>query len=145
MVHVPYRGGPDAMLGVLQGDVCCIMNQVQTVLSQWRAGKVRLLGVTTPNRVEVVGDVPTLSESGLPGFSNYIWFGLLGPKGMDPQVVERLNGAVREALQSPEVRSKLVATGNTVRLESPAQFRETVKQDRARWGSLVRSIGVTIE
>jgi tripartite-type tricarboxylate transporter receptor subunit TctC len=145
MVHVPYKGGPDAMLGVLQGDVCCIMNQVQTVLSQWKAGKVRLLGVTTPKRVEVVAEVPTIDESGLPGFSNYIWFGLLGPKGMDPKVVERLNGAVREALQEPAVKEKLVATGNTVRLESPAEFRETVRKDRIRWAELVRSIGVTIE
>ncbi|MEO6268895.1 MAG: tripartite tricarboxylate transporter substrate binding protein [Lautropia sp.] len=145
MVHVPYKGGPDAMLGVLQGDVCCIMNQVQTVLAQWRAGKVRLLGVTTPQRVEVIGDVPTIAESGLAGFSNYIWFGLLGPKGMDPAVVERLNSAVRQALQTPEVRQKLTATGNTVRLESPAEFRATVATDRARWGELVRTIGVTIE
>jgi len=145
MVHVPYKGGPDAMLGVLQGDVCCIMNQVQTVLAQWRAGKVRLLGVTTPQRVEVIGDVPTIAESGLPGFSNYIWFGLLGPKGMDPAVVEQLNTAVRQVLQTPEVRQKLTATGNTVRLESPAEFRATVTKDRARWGELVRAIGVTIE
>ncbi|MBA3478050.1 MAG: tripartite tricarboxylate transporter substrate binding protein [Lautropia sp.] len=145
MVHVPYKGGPDAMLGVLQGDVCCIMNQVQTVLSQWRAGKVRLLGVTTATRVEVVGDVPTIAESGLPGFSNYIWFGLLGPKGMDPQVVERINSAVRQALETPEVRQKLVATGNTVRIETPADFAATVRKDRVRWAELVRAIGVTIE
>jgi len=145
MVHVPYKGGPDAMLGVLQGDVCCIMNQVQTVLSQWKAGKVRLLGVTTPKRVAVVGEVPTIDESGLPGFSNYIWFGLLGPKDMDPNVVERLNAAVREALQTPAVKEKLDATGNTVRLETAAEFRETVRKDRVRWAELVRAIGVIIE
>lgn len=89
--------------------------------------------------------MPAISESGLPGFSNYIWFGLLGPKGMDPKVVERINTAVRQALETPEVRQKLVATGNTVRIESPAQFKATVKQDRAGWAELVRTIGVTIE
>ncbi len=145
IVHVPYKGGPDAMLAVLQGEVCCIMNQVQTVLPHWRSGKVRLLGVTTPTRVEVVSEVPTIAETALPGFSNYIWFGLLGPKGMDPQVVARLNAAVRQVLEMPEVRQKLVDTGNAVRIESPEQFRETVKRDRVRWGELVRSIGVTIE
>jgi tripartite-type tricarboxylate transporter receptor subunit TctC len=145
IVHVPYKGGPDAMLAVLQGEVCCIMNQVQTVLPHWRSGKVRLLGVTTPTRVEVVSEVPTIAETALPGFSNYIWFGLLGPKGMDPQVVARLNAAVREVLEMPEVRQKLVDTGNAIRIESPAEFRETVKRDRVRWGELVRSIGVTIE
>ncbi|MGE0802073.1 MAG: Bug family tripartite tricarboxylate transporter substrate binding protein [Lautropia sp.] len=145
MVHVPYKGGPDAMLGVLQGDVCCIMNQVQTVLQQWKAGKVRLLGVTTPNRVDVVSEIPTIAESGLPGFSNYIWFGLLGPKGMDPAVTKRINDAVRQALERPDVRQKLISTGNTIRIETPEQFRATVKADRQRWGELVRSIGVTIE
>ncbi len=145
MTHVPYKGGPDAMLGVLQGDVCCIMNQVQTVLSQWTAGKVRLLGVTTPKRVEVVGSVPTIDESGLAGFSNYIWFGLLGPKGMDPAVTQKINEAVRQVLEEPDVRQRLLSTGNAIRIETPAQFRETVRVDRERWGKLVREIGVTIE
>ena len=145
MVHVPYKGGPDAMLAVLQGEVCCIMNQVQTVLPHWRSGKVRLLGVTTPTRVEVVSEVPTIAEAAFAGFSNYIWFGLLGPKGMDPQVVARLNTAVRQVLQMPELRQKLVDTGNAVRIESPEEFRGTVKRDRVRWGELVRSLGITIE
>jgi tripartite-type tricarboxylate transporter receptor subunit TctC len=64
---------------------------------------------------------------------------------MDPQVVDRINDAVRQALQTPEVRQKLVATGNTVRIETPAEFAATVKKDRARWAELVRSIGVTVE
>ncbi|MET0509206.1 MAG: tripartite tricarboxylate transporter substrate binding protein [Burkholderiaceae bacterium] len=145
MTHVPYKGGPEAMLGVLQGDVCCIMNQVQTVLGQWRAGKVRLLGVTTPKRIEVVSEIPTIAEGGLPGFSNYIWFGLLGPKDMDPAVTRRLNAAINEVLEQPEVRQKLVSTGNTIRIETPEMFRETLRRDRQRWGELVRSIGVQIE
>jgi tripartite-type tricarboxylate transporter receptor subunit TctC len=145
LVHVPYKGGPDAMAAVLGGQVCCIMNQVQTVLAQSKAGKVRLLGVTTPTRVAVVQDVPTISESGLPGFTSYIWFGLLGPKGMDPKVVERINGAVKQVLEMPEIASKLTGAGNTVRIETPQQFRETVKNDRAHWATVVKQVGVTID
>ena len=145
LVHVPYKGGPEAMTAVLSGQVCCIMNQVQTVLPQWKAGKVRLLGVTTPRRVATVPDVPTIAESGYPGFNSYIWFGLLGPKGMDPAVVERINGAVRQVLEMPEIAARLNGAGNTVRIETPQQFRETVKADRARWTQVVRQAGVTID
>jgi tripartite-type tricarboxylate transporter receptor subunit TctC len=145
IVHVPYKGGPEAMTAVLSGQVCCIMNQVQTVLPQWKAGKVRLLGVTTPKRVAVVPEVPTIAESGYPGFTSYIWFGLLGPKAMDAQTVERLNAAVRQVLELPEIAGRLSASGNTVRIESPQQFRETVKADRARWAGVVRQVGVTID
>lgn len=145
LVHVPYKGGPEAMQAVLQGQVCCIMNQIQTVIGQWKAGKVRLLGVTTPNRVAVVQDIPTIAESGLPGFNSYIWFGLLGPKGMEPKVVETLNAAVRKVLEMPEVAAKLTGAGNTVRVESPEQFRATVKADRARWAQVVKQAGVTLD
>jgi tripartite-type tricarboxylate transporter receptor subunit TctC len=121
------------------------MNQVQTVLPQWRAGKVRLLGVTTPKRVATVPDVPTIAESGYLGFNSYIWFGVLGPKGMDPAVVERINGAVRQVLETPEIAARLNGAGNSVRIETPQQFRETVKADRARWTQVVRQVGVTID
>ena len=70
MVHVPYKGGPDAIQAVLKGDVCCIFNQVQTVLSHARAGTVRLLGVTTAKRVAAIPDVPTIAEAGLPAFES---------------------------------------------------------------------------
>jgi tripartite-type tricarboxylate transporter receptor subunit TctC len=145
MVHVPYKGGPEAMTAVLGGQVCCIMNQVQTVLAQSKAGKVRLLGVTTPRRVAVVQEVPTIAESAVPGFTSYIWFGLLGPKGMDPKVVERINVAVKQVLEMPEISAKLTGAGNTVRIETPQQFRETVKADRAHWAQVVRQVGVTID
>jgi tripartite-type tricarboxylate transporter receptor subunit TctC len=145
LVHVPYKGGPEAMQAVLQGQVCCIMNQIQTVIGQWKAGKVRLLGVTTPQRVAVVQDIPTIAESGLPGFNSYIWFGLLGPRGMDPKVVETLNAAVRKVLEMPEVAGKLTGAGNTVRVESAEQFRATVKADRARWAQVVKQAGVTLD
>ena len=84
MVHVPYKGGPEAIaVGDAPATTCCIMNQVQTVLPQWKAGKVRLLGVTTKNRVGAVSEIPTIAEAGVPGYESYIWFGLFGPKGLD--------------------------------------------------------------
>ena len=145
MVHVPYKGGPEALTSVVTGTTCCIFNQVQTVMGQWKAGKVRLLGVSTRNRISAVPEVPTISEAGLPGFDSYTWFGLLGPKGMDEQVVNRINAAVKAALDTPAVRERLIQTGNTPRWETPEQFRATVKADRAKWAAVVKQIGATID
>ena len=145
MVHVPYKGGPEALAAVVKGDVCCIFNQVQSVLGQWKAGKVRLLGVTTKTRVAAVPDVPTISEAGVPGYESYIWFGLHGPKGLDPQIVAALNAAVKKAVETPSVRQRLVELGNTPRWESPEQFRATIKTDRAAWAAVVKASGASVD
>jgi tripartite-type tricarboxylate transporter receptor subunit TctC len=145
MVHIPYKGGPEALASVVSGQTCCIMNQVQTVQSQYKAGRVRLLGVTTRNRISAVPEVPTISEAGLPGFESYTWFGLFGPKGLEPQIVNRVNAAVKVALETPSVRERLVQLGNTPRWESPEQLRQTVKTDRAKWAAVVKQVGATID
>jgi tripartite-type tricarboxylate transporter receptor subunit TctC len=145
MVHIPYKGGPEALASVVSGQTCCIMNQVQTVQAQYKAGRVRLLGVTTRNRISAIPEVPTISEAGLPGFESYTWFGLFGPKGLDPQIVNRVNQAVKVALETPSVRDRLVELGNTPRYETPEQFRATVKDDRAKWAAVVKEVGATID
>ncbi len=148
MVHVPYKGGPEAITAVLRGETCCIMNQVQTVLPHAKSGKVRLLAVTTAARVAAVRDVPPIGESGLPGaqgFDSSIWFGLFAPRGTDPRVVAKLNSAIRTVLQTPEVKARLESTGNSVRLETPEQFRATVKANRLKWAEVVKAAGIHID
>jgi tripartite-type tricarboxylate transporter receptor subunit TctC len=148
MVHVPYKGGPEAMQGLLKGETCCIMNQVQTVLTQYKAGKVRLLGVTTAKRVGAIPEVPTIAESGIPGtqgFESTTWFALFAPKGTDPAVVAKLNGAVRQVLQQPDIRAKLEGTGNSIRLETPDQFRQTVRVNRQKWAEVVKAANITVD
>lgn len=148
MVHVPYKGGPEAIQAVLKGETCCIMNQVQTVLPHAKAGKVRLLAVTTGKRVPAVQDVPTIAESGIAGtqgFDSSTWFALFAPKGTDPAIVARLNGAVRQVLQQPEIRAKFEAAGNTVRMETPEQFRATVRANRQKWAEVVKAANITID
>ena len=148
MVHVPYKGGPEAMQAVLKGETCCIMNQVQTVLTQYKAGKVRLVGVTTARRVAAIPEVPTIAESGIAGtqgFDSSTWFALFAPKGTDPAVVAKLNGAVRQVLQMPEVKARLEGAGNTVRLETPEQFKATVHANRLKWAEVVKAANITID
>ena len=148
MTHVPYKGGPEAITAVLKGETCCIMNQVQTVMSHYKADKVRLLGVTTLKRVPAVQDVPTIAESGLSGtqgFDSSIWFGLFAPKGTDSRVVLRLNEALRTVLQTPEVRTKLESAGNSIRLETPEQFKNTVRANRQKWAEVVKAAQITLD
>lgn len=148
MTHVPYKGGPEAMTSVLKGETCCIMNQVQSILAQYKAGKVRLLGVTTAKRVSAVPEIPTLAESGLAplkGYESTIWFGLFGPRNTDPRAVARLSAAVRQVLEMPEIRAKLEGMGNQVRIETPEQFRATVKADRQKWAAVVRQAQVKLD
>jgi tripartite-type tricarboxylate transporter receptor subunit TctC len=145
MVHVPYKGSPEAIQAMVTGETCCLFAQVQTVLGQWRAGKVRLLGVSTKTRVGIFPDVPTLQEAGLAGFENVTWYGLVGPKGLDMKVAERINGAVRKAQESPSLREKLASIGTASRSETLEQFRATLKADRAKWAEIVKASGAKID
>lgn len=143
MVHVPYKGGPEALQSVVKGETCCIFNQVQTVLGQYQAGTVRLLGVSTAERVEVVKEIPTIAEQAIPGFDSYIWFGLFGPKDMDPALTDRINHAVAAALREPTVAERFVSTGNTIRLNSPEEFKQIVHDNRKKWAEVVKAAGLT--
>ncbi len=148
MVHVPYKGGPEAITSVVRGETCCIMNQVQTVLPHYKAGKVRLLGVTTAKPVAAVKEVPTIASSGLPGtkgFDSSIWFGVFAPKGTDPAIVKKLNTAIKEVLEQPEVRERFESQGNAIRIETPEQFRQTVHADRTKWAQVVKDAKISID
>ena len=145
MVHVPYKGSPDAIQSVLNGDTCCIFAQVQIAIPQAAAGKMKLLGVSTKQRVPAIPDVPTIDEAGLPGFESYTWFGIFGPKGLDPAIALKMNLAIKAALADPEVQKKLIELGNTPRYETLEQFKATVHRDRLRWADVVKSVGATIE
>ena len=148
MVHVPYKGGPEAITSVVRGETCCIMNQVQTVLPHYKAGKVRLLGVTTAKPVAAVKEVPTIASSGIAGtqgFDSSIWFGVFAPKGTDARIVEKLNAAIRAVLEQPEIRDKFEAQGNTVRIETAAQFRNTVHANRVKWAEVAKAANISID
>ncbi len=148
MVHVPYKGGPEAITSVLKGETCCIMNQVQTVMGAYQSNKVRLLGVTTLKRVSTIAEVPSISESGIPGtrgFDSSIWFGIFAPQGTDDKIVRKLNAAVRMVLEQPEIRSHFENAGNSVRIETPEQFRSTVKANRAKWAEVIKAAHISID
>ena len=89
--------------------------------------------------------MPTIGEGGLPGFESVTWYGLIAPKGLDPQITERVNASVRKAQESPALKEKLAGIGTSVRSESVEQFRATVKADRAKWAEIVKASGAKID
>ena len=145
MVHVPYKGGPDATNSVLKGETCCVFALLQAMIQHAKAGKVRLLGVTTAKRVGAMPDLPTIAEQGLPGYESYIWFGIFAPKGLDPAIAAKMNAALKTAIEDPEINKKLIELGNTPRYETLEQFKATVKRDRAKWAEVVKAVGATID
>ena len=145
MVHVPYKGGPDATNSLLKGETCCSFPLLQAMLPHARSGKVRLLGVTTAERVAVVPDLPTIAEQGLPGYESFIWFGILAPKGLDPAIARKMNAALKTAIEDPAIGAKFIELGNTPRYETLEQFKATVKRDRARWADIVKAAGATVD
>ena len=145
MVHVPYKGGPDATNSVLKGETCCVFALLQAMIQHAKAGKVRLLGVTTAKRVGAMPDLPTIAEQGLPGYESYIWFGIFAPKGLDPAIAAKMNAALKAAIEDPEINKKLIELGNKPRYETLEQFKATVKRDRAKWAETVKAVGAKID
>lgn len=145
MVHVPYKGGPDATNSLLKGETCCSFPLLQAMLPYAKAGKVRLLGVTTPKRVAAMPDLPTIAEAGLPGYESYTWFAIFGPKNLPPAIAQKMNAALKTALEDPEVKAKLIELGNTPRYETLEQFKVTVKEGRAKWAEVVKAAGATVD
>jgi len=120
MAHIPYKGGAPALQAVAAGDVQFSFGTAASVLPLGQQGGVRMIGVTTADRSEVAPDLPTLAASGLPGFEFSFWFGLFGPAGLSKEVQDKLYAAAQKALADPQVRAKLLATGNEAALSPSA-------------------------
>lgn len=145
MVHVPFKGGAPAMTSIISGDVQLSFGTAASVLPMGRDGRLTMLGVTSSERSPVAPDLPTLSESGLPGFEYSFWFGLLGPSGLPAPVVDRLFAAANEVLQDETVKEKLLVDGSIpAPSESPEAFSEFARKDGARALERLQKAGVTL-
>jgi len=144
LVHIPYKGSPPAIQAMLNGETCCQFAQLQTVLGQHKAGTLRLIAVSTAKRVPLLPDIPTIGET-LKGFEATTWYGMLGPKGVDPTIVNKFNAAIKVVLEDKETIEKLAGIGNAVRYETPEQFKATIKKDRELWAGVVKSTGATVD
>lgn len=143
LFHVPYRGQPQAMTDLLGGRVDVLFATMTVAIPQVEAGKLQALGVTAKQRVPTLPNVPTLREAGVAGFEDGQWMGLLGPKGMDDDLVQAIGREVDKALKDPEVRAAIEKQGMYIVNDDAATFRATLANDIKNWTKLVAETGLT--
>ena len=139
VVHVPYKGISGARTDILAGQVQIMLDPITTMTEQVKAGKVRAIATTGRQRSEVLPDVPTLSEAGVPGYEATIWVGLMAPKGTSPQVIQSINQEVNLVLKNPEIVANLAKQGIDAGGGSPQIMADTLSAELKRWPPVVKA------
>ena len=142
LVHVPFKGVPEAVTAVLRGDVAFYMAPVPDSVEQAAAGKVRMLAISSPKRHLAVPDVPTFVEAGVPSFRYDTWFGIMAPAGTPKEVVDKVNADVHAVLKMPDVIERLSKIGSLPSPNSPAEFEALMKSDMAKYATMLRAAGL---
>ena len=145
IVHVPYKGAGPALVDVMGGHVPIMFDNLPSSTEHIKAGKLRGLAVTTAERAASMPDLPTVAESGLPGYETYTWNALFAPAGTPPEVIARLNEAALKALADPEVQAKLQGFGATVVGSTPGELAAHVQAELAKWAPVVQASGAQID
>jgi tripartite-type tricarboxylate transporter receptor subunit TctC len=145
LTHVPYKGATQAATDVAAGQIPVGFQGLGTVAALVRGGQLRLIGVTTEERLAQFPDVPTVSESGLPGFFFNSWFAILAPTGTPKDIIARVNAEVLKALGDGEVRRKLEELGFAVRGSSSEELRLMTRDQLAKYGRVIKEMGIANE
>jgi tripartite-type tricarboxylate transporter receptor subunit TctC len=145
LVHIPYKGSSGARTDVLGGQVDLMFDAVTTMTEQVKAGKVRAIATTGRQRSEVLPDVPTLSEAGVPGYEATIWVGLMAPKGTPKDVVDRLNQAVSKIASQADVRQQWAKQGAVPMVMNPTVFDKYIQDDVTKWAQVIRAANIKMD
>lgn len=145
IVHVPYRGSGPAMIDLLAGRTNMMFDNLPSALPRVQNGSLRALGVTSGARSKALPNVPTIAEAALPGYEATTWFGVFAPAHTPPAIINRLNGAIEEALKKPEVALKIQAMGAEPMFMTPEEFAKLVRADTDKWRKVVKGAGVKLE
>ena len=144
MVHVPYKGGAPATADLLAGQIQTLFAPLVEVLAHIKAGKLRVLGITTSKRSPLLPDVPAIGEV-LPGYEVALWNGVLAPTKTPAGIVNKLNDAIVKVLNQPEIKARLAEQGSEPVGNSPAEFKQFIAAEVEKWKSLVRISGARVE
>jgi len=144
VTHVPYKGLSAAHTDVLGGQISMVFDNVVTAQPQARAGRLRMLGVTTLKRWPGAPEVPSISES-LPGFEVNSWYGVLAPAGTPREIVQRLNAEIGRTLQAPDARKRLFSIGAEPLSQTPEEFAAFISAEVVKWAKVVKSAGIKLE
>jgi tripartite-type tricarboxylate transporter receptor subunit TctC len=145
ITHVPYKGTSPAVTDLLARQVQMMFANTVSALPMVKAGRLRALAISSSRRSEAAPDLPTVAESGMPGFEASTWFGMLAPAGTPKPIIARLNGEVRKILQMPDVLELLKAQGAEPIGSTPEEFRDYIKSELVKWEKVVKAAGIRIE
>ena len=145
IAHIPYKGTGPALIDAMAGQVHMLFGNVLSSLTHVKTGKLQALAVTTAKRSRVLPDLPTISESGVPGYENSTWFGFLAPAGIPVTVLSRLNAELVKTSQSPDIVERLAPDGGEPVGSTPEQFGQLIASEITRWRKLVKDVGMKVE
>jgi tripartite-type tricarboxylate transporter receptor subunit TctC len=145
VVHVPYKGGGVAQTALLSDNVQAMFLSYGAGSAQIKAGKIRVLAVSSAQRSPALPNVPTLAEAGVPGYESGVWYALLAPRGTPPEIVKRLHEGSVTALQSKELRERFATDGVKPIGSTPEELSKYIQAERVKWSDVVKRSGATVE
>lgn len=145
IVHVPYKGSPQAIIDLIGGQVQLTFNNLVVIAPHIKAGKVRGLGVTGPNRSALLPELPTIAEAGVPGYEVTAWGGVIAPAGVPKPIIAKINMEINKAFAVPSVRKQFAALGSEPVGGTPEQFSEFIKSESQKWASVIKRLGAKID
>jgi tripartite-type tricarboxylate transporter receptor subunit TctC len=143
ITHVPYKGGSPSTLAIMTGEAQVNFATLPAVVPQIRGGKVRAIALASKERNPAVPDVPTMAELGIADFEVGTWSGLIAPRGLPTEIVQKINAAVNAVVSDPVIRQRLIDEGSEIRAMTPAEFGAFMRSENARWVKVVRDAGIT--
>lgn len=145
MTHIPYKGSGQAITDLVSGQVNLNFESVPSSIQHVKAGKLKALGITSPRRSQLLPDIPTIAESGLPGYEIEQWFGIFGPANMPKELVQKLNKEINAAMKSPEIASQVSKQGGDM-IGGPAEeFAQFLKRDTVEWAKLIQAANIKLD
>lgn len=141
MVHVPFKGAPSAVIGVMTGEISLAILNLPPALPHVKSGKLKALGVSTAKRSSAVPEIPSIAEAGLPGYDASTWYGLLAPAGTPGDIITRLSSELMKALRSDDMKKRIAVEGGDIAGGTPEDFAALIKRDIAKWTQVVQASG----
>src|SRR5690606_20672165 len=145
MQHVPYKGSAPAVSDLIAGHIQVMIDNMPALLPHVQSGRLRALAVPSDKRAEAMPDVPTFGEAGMQGYVVMAWKSLMAPAGTPAPVIDRIHGAVAQALQDPGLRDRLTDLGAEPLGSSPAEFSQQIREETLWWGDLIKTTGTRID
>jgi tripartite-type tricarboxylate transporter receptor subunit TctC len=144
-VHVPYKGAPAALTGVIAGDVAFMFGNLLPSLPHVQSGRLRALGVTSPKRSPALAGTPTIGESGVPSYESGEWYGVVAPAGVPAPIVAKLGADIARIAHLPEYRAQFQREGTEPIGSSPEQFAAFIRQEREKWARVAKASGAKLD